>query len=401
MIACAACSSERDIPDGESVGIHPSGFVDENSDNFHARELALRGYDLALCASCHGEDFAGGAAQVTCKNCHPAGPDACVTCHRDGPTTGRHPLHRAAGHDCAQCHVVPARWDAEGHVRRGDTADPPPAEVTFGALANATLAAADRAGPAAYESGGTCNNVYCHGAVLHAGGGSSTAPHWDDQTPAGQCTSCHGAPPPSHAQSECASCHGAAPHIDGALQVGTSCNDCHQTTPVFANLAGSTLTGTLTVGAHQAHSTGASRLRGPMDCSECHRVPQARDDVGHLDSMLPAEVFSVGAGVLARTDGAVPAWDRGTGTCTNTYCHGGGAQLGIDTSPGLLRAPDWTAGNGQAFCGACHGIPPTTHAPSLTLGDCATCHPSVDSFGNPVFDLAGASRHLDGVVDVL
>jgi predicted CxxxxCH...CXXCH cytochrome family protein len=269
--------------------------------------------------------------------------------------------------------------------------------VTFGALAGATLAAADREGPPTYEAG-TCTNVYCHGAALHAGGGSTTAPRWDAE-PVGGCGTCHGAPPPSHAQAECTSCHKNAPHLDGVLQVGSTCESCHSGSP-FANLAGNTLTGTLTVGAHQAHLTGASRLRGPIACTECHRVPTTVGETGHLDSPLPAEVFPLGAGTLARTDGSLPAWDRMTATCTNTYCHGGGTALSADTTPGLLRAPDWTAASGQAFCGACHGIPPSTHASTLTLGDCATCHPSVDAFGNPLFDLAGASRHLDGVIDV-
>lgn len=368
----AACASERELPDASPAsGVHPSGFLDEASDNFHAKELARRGYDLALCATCHGDDFAGGAAKVSCRTCHADGPDACVTCHRDGPTTGLHPLHRAAGQTCSECHVVPARWDAEGHVRRGGAADPPPAEVTFGALANTTLAPADRRGPASYADG-TCENVYCHGDALHAGGGASTTPRWD-ATPIGGCTSCHGAPPPSHAQAECATCHKAAPHLDGALEVGTDCNGCHRSSPVFANLAGSTLTGELTVGAHQAHLTGGARLRAPLACSDCHRVPASVGDPGHLDSALPAEL-------LAST-----GWNRTTATCT-TSCHG-------------VAAPIWNADD-QAYCGSCHGIPPSSHAPTLTLRDCATCHPSVDGFGNPLFDLAGASRHLDGVIDV-
>ena len=392
----AACATERELPDAASNGVHPRGFVDEDSDNFHGKQMASFGYDLALCAGCHGEDFSGGAAGVTCRKCHEDGPDACSTCHRDGPTTGLHTRHRAAGQQCGECHVVPAKWDAEGHVRRNGEADPPPAEITFGALANATLDPADRSGPAMYTDG-TCSNVYCHGSVLHAGGGLATMPRWD-ATPTGGCTSCHGAPPPSHAQSECASCHKAAPHLDGKLDVGGDCNGCHRETPVFANLAGSTLTTDPIVGAHQAHLTGMSKLRGPIACEECHRVPAQVTSPGHLDTLLPAEVFPAGAGMLAHAGGAQPAWDRAGATCTNTYCHG--STLSGDVSAGLLRAPVWNAGD-QAYCGACHGLPPSTHAPGLTINDCATCHPSVDAFGNPLFDLAGASRHLDGVIDVL
>lgn len=399
VLALAACASERELPDASPVaGVHPAGFADEHSPSFHVFKIVELGYDLAICAECHGSDFAGGASQVSCLRCHPSGPDACTTCHRDGPTSGVHTRHRAAGQGCEQCHVVPARWDAEGHVRRNGAADLPPAEVTFGALANASLDPADRDGPATYDAG-TCTNVYCHGSVLHAGGGSATAPRWD-ATPVGGCTSCHGAPPPSHAQAECTSCHKNAPHIDGVLEVGSDCNGCHRTTPVFASLAGSTLTVDPRVGAHQAHLTGASRLRGPIACEECHQVPAQITSPGHLDSLLPAEVFPAGAGVLARADGAAPAWDHDTASCAGSYCHGGGAALAADTSPGLLRTPVWNAGD-QTFCGSCHGIPPSTHSQALTVRDCATCHPSVDAFGNPVFDLAGASRHLDGVIDVL
>src|SRR5688572_25392936 len=97
VLAIVACSAERSRPDGAATeGIHPEGISDPASDDFHGRELARRGWDLALCAKCHGDDFAGGAANVSCKNCHEAGPDACATCHRDGPTTGAHVTHRAA-----------------------------------------------------------------------------------------------------------------------------------------------------------------------------------------------------------------------------------------------------------------------------------------------------------------
>lgn len=372
IFVLGACATERELPEASpAAGVHPDGYSSEVSINFHGNDLAKRGYDLALCATCHGEDFAGGTANVSCLNCHAGGPDACRTCHGDGPTTGLHTRHRAAGQQCAECHVVPASWDAEGHVRRDGAADLAPAEVTFGALANATLDPADRHGPASYADG-TCSNVYCHGDALHAGGGSSPEPRWD-ATPVGGCTSCHGAPPPSHTQTACASCHKAAPHIDGILQVGTDCNGCHRSSPVFANLAGSTLTTDPVVGAHQAHLTGGARLRAPLACTECHRVPQSVTEVGHLDSVLPAEVLST------------VGWNRTTATCTSS-CHG-------------TAVPIWNADD-QAYCGSCHGIPPSSHAQTLTIRDCATCHPSVDGFGNALFDLAGTSRHLDGVIDV-
>ncbi|MEO8699451.1 MAG: CxxxxCH/CxxCH domain-containing protein [Kofleriaceae bacterium] len=375
LIVLAACSTERELPDAEPVtGVHPSGILDEQSPNFHGAELARRGYDLGLCAKCHGDDFAGGAAKMTCLTCHPSGPDACTTCHRDGPTTGAHAVHRVAGQDCGECHVVPARWDAPGHVL-GDAA---PAEVTFGARAAQTLAPADRAGPPEYAAG-TCTNVYCHGDVLHAGGGTNSRPRWDDPTPAGDCTTCHGAPPPSHMQSECTSCHRAAPHLDGIVQVGVECNSCHGDATSAApprDLAGNTFTTAIGVGAHRAHLDGASRLRAPLACTECHRVPLATSDAGHLDSPPPAEVVT-SAG-----------WDRASATCANG-CHG-------------FSAPVWTAGPSQVFCGSCHGVPPVSasHTAAMTIGTCTTCHPrTVDAFGNIVF-VNMTTTHMNGAVDV-
>ena len=127
IAAVAACSVERDLPDPQpEIGVHSPGFLDENSDDFHVRDLERHDWDLNLCAKCHGEDFAGGTAQVSCLTCHPAGPDACTTCHKTGPITGAHVIHRTAGQDCGQCHLVPTRWDDEGHIRRQGVADPAP-----------------------------------------------------------------------------------------------------------------------------------------------------------------------------------------------------------------------------------------------------------------------------------
>ncbi|MCW5809343.1 MAG: CxxxxCH/CxxCH domain-containing protein, partial [Deltaproteobacteria bacterium] len=201
--------------------------------------------------------------------------------------------------------------------------------------------------------------------------------------------------PPSHAQAACETCHREARHLDGVLDVPTGCDGCHRSAPVFADLAGSTLPSAITVGAHQAHLTGAARLRGPIACGECHRVPASVTAAGHLDSPLPAEVEF---GPLARADGAVPRWDRAAATCSGTYCHGGGIWLASDPVAGTVRTPSWTEAVGQVFCGSCHGVPPTTHGP-MTLAQCAGCHPSVDAAGAPIVT-GSTSRHMDGVVDV-
>ena len=361
--------------------IHPSGILDPASSEFHGKLLALNNWSFALCTSCHGGDFRGGTSGVSCVSCHSEGPTACVTCHGGGPRSNAHAIHASKSVACAECHVVPSRWDDDGHILHGGVAITTPAKVTFGATAALTIVAQDRSGPPTWD-GTTCTNVYCHGAVLGNAGGTTPAPRWDDPTPAGRCDRCHGNPPPSHVRSDCASCHPAtAPHIDGVVQVGRQpgCSGCHGSASSPAppvDLSGNTFTTAIGVGAHQAHLRGASRISAPIRCDVCHLVPSALDSPGHIDQVGPAAVT------------ASLGWDRNAQTCASAWCHG-------------TARPIWTS-SGQVSCGSCHGIPPSDapHTPAMTLSSCATCHPgTVDSFGN-IIVTNGVSEHINGIVDL-
>ena len=372
-----ACS---DAGDACAARIHAAGVLDPASPTFHGAILRASNWDFARCATCHGDDFSGGAAKVSCIGCHAQGPTACTTCHTLMPASNAHRAHGENAVACDACHVVPARWDDDGHIlRNGVALDAAP--VTLGARANATLDPADRHGAASYDPATrTCTNVYCHGAVLHAGGGLASSPRWDDPAP-GTCARCHGAPPPSHARGDCATCHPAnAPHVDGIVQIGRApgCGGCHGTSDASpappVDLAGNTATTALGVGAHDRHLH--ARIATPIACATCHVVPSTITSVGHLDSAGPAEV------------NAALGWDRTTATCTTASCHG-------------ASRPVWTS-HGDVSCGTCHGIPPSdaSHQPTMTLATCATCHPrTVDTFGNILF-VNGRSAHADGVVDL-
>ena len=290
VIACliAGCAAERGLAttcDGAEcdVRVHPVGILDPASDDFHGNELRRENWTFGQCATCHGDDFRGGKAKVSCVACHSEGPTACTTCHgATGPTSNAHQVHRGKDVACANCHVVPTTWSDDGHILHDGVAIPLPARVTFGTLAATTLAPTDRAGPPTWD-GATCTNVYCHGAVFHAAGGTTTSPRWDDPTPAGTCDRCHGNPPPNHARNDCATCHPAsAPHVDGIVQIGRTagCGGCHGslTSPAPpTDLAGNTFTTAIGVGAHQAHLQGTSRLTGPIACETCHLVPATVD----------------------------------------------------------------------------------------------------------------------------
>jgi predicted CxxxxCH...CXXCH cytochrome family protein len=375
----AACSDARDLSAPCTTceaRVHPDGILDPSSPAFHGAELARRNWGFATCATCHGTDFRGGTSGVSCVQCHTDGPTACTTCHANGPTSGAHVQHRSAQLACAECHRVPDRWDAPGHI----VDDAAPAEVVFGPRAALTPDGAQRTGPPTFESG-TCRNVYCHGATMDHAGGDATEPHWDQPAPTGTCTHCHASPPPSHARRDCATCHPAdAPHIDGVLQIGTStgCSGCHGDGSSPApprDLAGNTSITSLGVGAHRAHLDSPSGLRGPVACTECHAVPATVTSPGHIDSELPAEVTPT------------LGWERASATCTSAWCHG-------------PSRPVWTR-TGDVACGTCHGIPPSTpsHTPAMTLASCATCHPQTVTAAGGIIVQGGQSAHMNGVVD--
>jgi predicted CxxxxCH...CXXCH cytochrome family protein len=385
-----SCAEERAREDAcpDCDGIHPVGISDPDSADFHGRELERRDWDFAVCASCHGADLDGGAAGVSCLSCHQEGVTACSTCHDDRPQTAAHPAHIAA-YECAECHEVPERWDAEGHILRAGRADTAPAEVVFGEAARRRPPFAAGGDEPSYDPDtGACSGVYCHGDPLGDPAATTPRPVWTAGAGQAECGACHGDPPDSHAAgTACATCHpGDAPHIDGALAIGTveGCSGCHGSEDGPApprDLAGNTRRDAIGVGAHRGHLRATLRLRGPLPCDSCHQVPDEITSAGHIDSAAPAEVALVGGG----------SWDRGDATCT-TWCHGD-------------SQPVWTAGAGQVACGTCHGIPPAggLHTPDMELSDCADCHPAtVDAFGNILRSGppgAETSEHMDGTVD--
>ncbi len=400
LLLGGACGRERERPDGGEACdnvMHECGILEPESPEFHGKLLERERWDFPLCQKCHGEDFAGGTSGVSCLACHADGPTACTTCHDQPPATGSHLVHTTAGalgkaFACSECHVVPARWDAPGHILTADgEVDPPPAEVVLGALAARDLDPPRRTGPPTYDPvSGRCDNVYCHGGALADVTAAHPSPTWGTPGQAA-CGGCHGQPPADHAQSACASCHptvvdaagalATARHLDGQVQLGDesgTCNACHR------------------VGEDPAHARhlAASGLRGPMGCGDCHQVPAAVVAPGHLDSQPPVEVFPPGSAPLAHTGGANPLWDRATTTCSGVYCHG-------------AATPDWTRIDfGEAACGTCHGLPPVggAHLPTMTISDCHDCHAgTVDGFGNILITgPAGAesSEHIDGNVDL-
>jgi predicted CxxxxCH...CXXCH cytochrome family protein len=223
--------------------VHPEGFADPTSENFHTFAIRDAGWQLADCRSCHGTDYAGGVSGPSCLTCHPNTPADCSTCHgspgspapppdlsdndsSDIRGVGAHQTHLtesaiARAMACSECHVVPTTLEDPGH-----TDSPLPAELTFGSLA--------RTGAVVPVWDGTsCSIVYCHGSFP---GGNQRAPDWTEVgTGQAACGTCHETPPPAaagHPQIlQCAFCHprvaddnlnilNKALHINGGVELG-------------------------------------------------------------------------------------------------------------------------------------------------------------------------------------
>lgn len=138
------------------------------------------------------------------------------------------------------------------------------------------------------------------------------------------------------------------------------------------------------VGAHQVHLNPSPSWHQKVECSDCHVVPQAVGDPGHIDGDNKAEViFSMRGG------GTTSMWN---GTTCTAKCHGSTA-LG-----GAKPNPVWTQVDGtQSQCGSCHGTPPPAPHPQNNVTNCAACHPTMEenslTFRTP-------ESHINGVVDL-
>jgi predicted CxxxxCH...CXXCH cytochrome family protein len=341
-----------------------------------------RSRESTECTACHGDPRRPGSALRR------AAPPADLLGASDPryPGVGAHALHldassTHAGFACDECHVVPEHTESKGHADHA-----PPATITFGILAT-------HGGrhPSYDPVARTCGDTYCHrgaGAVWTEARSSAEA-----------CGTCHGLPPPlPHPQSDrCSVCHGdvidaerrmVRPelHVDGTVEYTPgSCTACHGSGDQPAppkDTHGNASPSVIGVGAHAAHLSGGAASRA-LACTECHVVPGAVEDPGHIQG-LPARVVLTG---IAATGGRTPAWNHLTATCSNTFCHG------PSEAPNV--SPLWTA-PGPLACTACHGTPPPPPHPQMQR--CSICHGAV--VGSDDRTIVDRSRHVNGVVDV-
>jgi predicted CxxxxCH...CXXCH cytochrome family protein len=342
LLVLSGCSNPSDEPFRSP---HPTGFADPASAQFHGAQQ----FDLEECGYCHGADFAGGGAGLSCFECHayphlpgwaaPAGHgtavlaadfdlDACRDCHEHSSNPD------SARWDCYQCHVYYPHTD---------------------------------------------------GITASRHGGIFASMHYQ----VGLCQTCHGNDYAGGAAGEsCLNCHAYTPE---------ACNTCHGTfnadpgdTLSWApppDLTGQTNPAVVSVGAHFRHLHGGN-VGGPFSCRECHLIPAAVSSAGHLND-APAQA-EVQFGALAKNFGQVqPVWSHDQASCSGVYCHGN-FELGLPANIAV-----WTNQDGsQIQCGRCHGMPPGGTHPDED--ECSECHGSVV---NQNLQIIAPTLHVNGQVN--
>lgn len=153
-----------------------------------------------------------------------------------------------------------------------------------------------------------------------------------------------------------------------------ACNTCHSYIDdiLFEDVAGNTVTDSVTVGVHTSHYLNPSSLTTNVGCASCHENPDSVWAAGHIDNSLYAEVVFDS---LATDGGSLtPVWDRESATCADTYCHG---SFNFDGVTGNADTLTWTLPLSGDLCGTCHELPPPENHPPSTA--CGSCHSSVVS----------------------
>ncbi len=386
IILLTGCAEEK------NTATHPKGWLDSDSDNFHALKIAVSG--LESCAECHADTcgiFFGGTSGISCYTCH------------DGGESGHPPLLEW---------ISPSSADYHGRIFWENGWDFSGCQECHGENLNAggTIQGCQTAA-CHIQSGGIYSCANCHSYTLTA----KDAFFYDvknnyspDTVSVGthrshllavhgisdslNCSDCHTMPTSIFASGhldttqnidfgELAMENGKTPLWNRAT---ATCSDvyCHlNSTPVWTenNSAYSTCqgchTGFDTSDAHPAHVTDQN-----YDCSVCHD--------GYS---LTAKTVVISSHIDGEKDIALNETYGGTftsGTCSDTYCHG-------------VAVPDWAVVDGTwSACGTCHALPPASgaHATHVTDEeiDCGTCHSGYSTTTATVF----ASTHINLTVEV-
>lgn len=248
MVSYYGCSKlDNNLTTAPEIGMHPAGWVDNTSPNFHGKTISSQKWSFESCKTCHGSNLRGGSSGTDCNDCHSGGVTECRLCHGsitansiwppkalNGETSvsyigvGVHNIHMtrdstlrfAARVRCVSCHRAFSTFEDTLHI--GNNPDNI-AEVKFDSL-SITITPGITPVPVWDRTTKTCSNSYCHGNFKN-GNTTAPAPVW---TAAGSvfCGSCHGnaanpLPVGTHLQGftrqQCWYCHSTVIDTNGTI----------------------------------------------------------------------------------------------------------------------------------------------------------------------------------------
>lgn len=345
---------------------HPPGWSNYSTHGKAAKDLpsAIRGF--AACKDCHGLNFEGAGAAVSCFSAQ-VGTTGCHNVSAPHPGGGWLAAEPAPTHTntntqnavvCGECHL-------SGANSARKPSPPAPAGTPVSCFNNTLCHAAAGSphavpftSPALHGPPARQNFIFCQGC--HAGqGGAGTNPRFNVAI-GGLLTGCEASgchkintahPEPTQGftfwlghrnagnmQNACALCHGAA--LQGGI--GRACSSCHT--------AGSPLTVLNCFSCHgnpppppaeanfthREHNTIAPNLTG--QCATCH-TNAGSGTPNHFNGV---KNVSISLTFNAKTGTA--SYNPTATTCSNVSCHGG------------QTTPAWKTGfiNVNAECNRCH-----------------------------------------------
>ena len=273
---------------------HPAGWGLGSAHGAHAKAAAVGSDGLAFCKNCHGADYRGGTAGVSCFSCHTASPHAPWL----GATASIHSTTDVTNADaCGGCHGGGAKLTAP-------IAPPANAGCFNNTLCHNVRHSTPTYSGSAHRPGGT-------GALL----ANSKAPYTN-------CSGCHetvttGGPYPAAVPGDapfCSGCHLNTTNFTGATP---GCWDCHGNSATDGRPNGTTFPN-----RRGNIDDGHNRSDHMVACTICHPIATG----SALHGWAAGRPKSVNAQVLPALNWIPGSRASGEGSCNPsaggfTGCH--------------------------------------------------------------------------------
>ena len=384
-----SCSSDK-IPTPSTS--HPTTWNEVGNANFHGAKVLTSG--LESCTSCHGDDYTGGDADVSCYKCHESYPhssawmdtnsddyhgafvlenngdlDACSRCHGMDFMGGNTKV------SCFTCHAT------YPHLSTWADAESPQYHGNYLKTQNWSMASCIKCHGPDFKGGESGNSCYtCH----------TTFPHTENWT-SGE-TDGHGAYLIANSDSinACTECHGDD-FMGGTSEV--SCYTCHQSyphLPNWNNASSGQFHGVFVKNAdwnmescQTCHGDDFTGGTSNVSCFTCHESFPHTQDNWYAKEGHGAWVIEKGWDTQSCAECHGSDFTGGTSetscyTCHATFPHKSDwMNMSSSGSHGnFVKSRNWSA----TSCQSCHGSDLTGGTSNVSCYTCHTNYPHMDDW---------------------